>query len=290
MKNNYLIRNLDKVMDIAGQLRKCQNQFMGELIHSSFLIAHDEEMKPIIISIDCKEYALIFSSQEEFVKAFPGDNVSSLELGMNALVEILKQNRLGGYILNISSQNFYLTGSLLKGLDDLPSNLYSSNKTYTTDELKKLRHSIDNSHVEEFIRSPGTFNEFLGMMSKEVLFALVESDRDMDILECGGIIDTCGLEDKYDYYSHDGYVALFTREKMIKEVQTLKFRYLSLANFTSLVHHAIKQELRGIVINPYEECYVVPIDVLVENWSLINRTCWDERLASADYHVFLIGD
>ena len=290
LKNNYLIKDLDRFLELSDKIKECHSHLMVELVHSSFLIAHEEDMKPIILSIDGKEYALIFSSQDEFDRAFPNDNVLPLELGLKTLVEILKQNGLGGYILNISSQNFYLTGSLLKSLNDLPSDLYSSSKTYTSDELKALRDSIDNRQVEGFIQSPGTFHEFFEMMSSTVLFALVESDRDMGILEYDGVIDTCGLEDKYDYYSHNQYVALFTRQDNMKNVATSKFSYLALANFTSLVHFTIKQEFEGIIVNPDDEGYVVPVEALIKNWSFINRTCWDERLASADYNVFMIED
>ena len=107
-------------------------------------------------------------------------------------------------------------------------------------------------------------------MSSTVLFALVESDNDMGILESNGIIETYGLIDKYDYHTHKGHVALFTREDKVKSVETSKFKYLSIVNFASLVHYVIKQELGGIVINPDEDSYDLPIEVLIRNWSLIN--------------------
>jgi len=122
------------------------------------------------------------------------------------------------------------------------------------------------------------------------LFALIESDNDMDILESNGIIETIGLEDKYAYHTHNNHVPLFTREDKIRSVETSKFKYLSLVNFATLVHYTIKNEFSGIVVNPEDEAYEVPVDVLIENWSLINCTCWDERLVSAKYTIFMMGD
>jgi len=290
MKNNYLIKNLDNLMDITDQMRRYQNKFMGELIHSSLLIAHDEEMKPILFTIDGKDYALIFSSNDEFTKAFPNSSGSAVEFSLTTLVEILKDFSLDGFILNVSTQCFYMTRELLKALNDLPSNLFSSNKTYTSEELKVLKNSINNHILEDFIKTQGDYKEFFNLMPSTVLFALIESDNDMDILESNGIIETIGLEDKYTYHIHNNHVALFTREENAKRIETSKFRYLSLVNFATLVHYTIKNELSGIVINPDDEAYVVPVEVLIENWSLINRTCWDERLVSANYTIFMMGD
>ena len=290
LKNHYLIENLDNFIELSAAIKEYQNQFISELIHSSFLIAHDENKEPIILSINSKDYALLFSDDEEFKKAFPDDKVSSIEFKLSTLIEILKDFKLGGYILNVSSQNFYLTENLLKGLKDLPSNLISSNKTYDSQELKNLKDSIDNHDLEEFIKTPGNFTEFFKLMSSAVLFALVESEQDMGILESEGIIDTMGLKDKYEYHSHNNYVTLFTRKEKIKNIETSKFKYLSLVNFSSLVHYTIKEEFNGIVINPDDESYIIPVDVLIKNWSLINQTCWDERLVSANYNVFPIED
>ena len=83
------------------------------------------------------------------------------------------------------------------------------------------------------------------------------------------------------------YLALFTSEEKMCNVKTSKFRYTSLVNFASAVHTSINRELRGIVINPGDDNYIIPVEVLIENWSLIYRTCNDDRVASANYCVFL---
>ena len=88
------------------------------------------------------------------------------------------------------------------------------------------------------------------ILSSNPLFGLVISDRDMDILEEDGMIETRGLLDKYDFYHHNRYVALFTSERGLRNVETPKFRYLSLVDFALIAHHSIKNELEGIVKIP----------------------------------------
>jgi len=81
--------------------------------------------------------------------------------------------------------------------------------------------------LEDFIKTQGDYKEFFNLMPSTVLFALIESDNDMDILESNGIIETIGLEDKYAYHTHNNHVALFTREENAKRIETSKFKYLT---------------------------------------------------------------
>ena len=288
MNNTYLTGNLDNFLELTDMLREVQDRFISELIHSSFLIAVDEKYNPVCMSINGEKYAFIFTSTEEFEKTYPHDDVSSLEAELSALMDVIKPFRLGGFILNASTQNFCLTKNFLKGLDDIPSCIICSSKAYSSEELKNLRKSIDNEALENFIRTSDDYMEFFRIMSSSVLFAIAESESDMDILEHDGIVDTFGLDHKYDYYIHENHVALFTGEDKIECIESSKFRYLSLVNFASLVHYSINRELEGIVINPGEDDYIVPIDVLIENWALINQTCFDERLVSASHSLFQI--
>lgn len=288
MNNRYLTEGLNDLLELTDMLREAQDRFVSELIHSSFYLALDEKMNPIRLSINNNDYAFIFTSPEEFDKTYPSEDVPSMDIELSSLMDIIGLYKLDGLILNVSSQNFYLTKKFLKGLSDLPSNITLSSEAYSTEELKRLRKSIDNGHVEDFIRNPNNYIEFFEMMSSAVLFAVVESESDMDILEHDGIVDTFGLDTKLDYYAHRQNVVLFTSEDKAKRIKTSKFRYLSLVNFATLVHYAIKNEFEGITINPNEENYVVPVDVLIRNWALINRTCWDERMVSAGHNLFQI--
>ena len=288
MNNRYLTEGLNDFLDLTDMLREAQDRFVSELIHSSFYLALDEKMNPLRLSINNNDYAFIFTSPEEFDKAYPREDVPSMDIGLSSLMDIIHIYKLDGLILNVSTQNFYLTKKFLKGLNDLPSNITLSSEAYSTEELKRLRKSIDNRYVEDFIRKSNNYMEFFEMMSSAVLFAVVESESDMGILEHDGIVDTFGLDNKPDYYTHSQNVALFTSEDKAKGIKTSKFRYLCLVNFAALVHYAIKNEFEGITINPNEENYVVPIDVLIRNWALINRTCWDERMVSAGHNLFQI--
>ena len=288
MANRYLTENLDALIELRDMMREAHGKFISELIHSSFFLAVDFDMNPLRLSIDGDDYAFIFSTPDEFDKVYPNEDVPAMEVELSALIDILEPYRLDGLILNVSSQNFCMTKTFLEGLNDLPSCVICSSNAYSSQELKVLKDSLDNHDFENFIRTCDNHMEFFEMMSSRVLFAAVESDKDMDILEQGGIVDTFGLDHKYDYYSQNGHVSLFTSEDKVKNIKTSKFKYLALVNFATFVHYAIMNEFEGIAVNPDDENYTVPIDVLISNWGLINRTCWDEKLVYASNTLFSI--
>ena len=290
LKNNYLTKNLDSFLELSVEMKRSYNQFMSELIHSSFLIAFDEITCPVILSINNKDYALIFTSLEEFKKTFPFKEDSFLDCEFASLKDLLDCFNLEGYILNVSTQNFYITKKFLNGLDNIPSNLVSFSEEYSAEELKCLKDSINNEILEEFIKDSRGYLELFDIISSSPLFALVVSDKDMGILESDGMIRTYGIDDGYDYYTHNQYVSVFTSKNRLKEIPTSKFKYLSLVDFASLAHVAINQEYEGIIINPGEESYIVPVDILLKNWGMISQTCGDKRLVSAKHNLFLIED
>ncbi len=287
-ENNYLTKSLDDFLDLSTTLKQYRNRFISELIHSSFLVANDKSHRIMTMSLDGKRYAFIFTDEDEFRKAFPNENVSSTSLEFATLKSVLNGFKLDGFILNVSGQNLYLEKEFINDLRYVPSDTIDSSEAYSQEELQSLKGSIDNGDLEEFLKSPEGFPELIRTMSSNPLFGLVISDSDMDILEEGGMIETMGLFDKYDFYNHNGHVALFTSERGLGNVETPKFRYLSLVDFALVAHHSIRHELKGIVINPNVENYIIPTEMLIENWSLISRLCHNERLVSGRHYLFVI--
>lgn len=286
IKNNYLIKNLDDALNTSALLKKHYGRFLQELVHSTFLIAY-EESDPIILDVDGRSYAFIFTDEDEFRKSFPNDKFQSGELEMDTLIHIIKGRKLDGYILNASSQNFYMNRKLLNGLDDIPCECLSC-ESYDNEMLKQIRDSVNNEHIEWSIEMKDDLSIILERISEITMFALVVSDRDMDILEVNGMVQTFGITEDYDFYTHNGYVALFTGEYMTQFVETSKFKYLAVANVSSLAHHAISQELKGVIINPGHGDYIISTDELLKNWNFINTWCNDERLGWARYNFFRI--
>ena len=289
-KNDFLIKSLDDYLDLAASMRQRHDRFISELMHSSFLIAHDERHLPITLSLNNRDFAFIFTSGEEFKKTFPDAEEPYMKIKLAALKSILKPFNLEGFILNVSSQNFYITRELLNSLDDIPADFVSPCGGYSCDELKKLRSSIDNGNLEDFIKNPKGYSELFDIISSTALFGMMVSDKDMDVLEHDGIIGTFGIDHKYDFHTHNDYVSAFTSEDKLKEIETSKFRYSSLVNFPSLVHFTINRELKGVILNPGHDDYIIPTEALLKYWGLINRTCWNDRLAASMYDLFSIED
>ena len=289
MTNNiYLTKNLDRFLDLSATLKRYQDRFVSELINSSLLIAHDGEDLPITLTLDGKKYAFIFTDEEEFKKAFSGNDSFSLDFEFSTLKQILNEFKMDGFILNVSTQSLYLTRKFINDLNDLPSTIIDCSDAYSAEDLQYLKDSLNNENLQNSIRNSGDFIQLVKSISSNPLFALMVCDNDMEILECGGMIDALGLGDKYDFYNQKQYVALFTDKDRLKHVDTPKFRYLSLVDFSVVAHYSIKNELRGIVINPDEERHVITNEELVDNWPLINRMCHNRKLISGKRYLFII--
>ncbi len=290
IRNKYLIENLDGFLEMQIALKQKYNRLISEMIHSSFIVAHDLDLKPVEMSLDGKRYVFIFTDEEEFIKAFPADDVVAMDFEFNVLKGFINYDKFDGLILNVSSHNFYLTGKFLNDLEDVPCSSIDHSGAYSSEELKLMKNLANNEILEQFIKGSGNFSELIELISSNVLFALAVSDKDMDILEFDGVIETWGLDDRFEYYSHDQYVALFTTESKMNDIETSKFKYISLVDFATIVHYTIKNEFEGIIINPDDENYIIPIELLLKNWALINQTCFDYNLVTAKNTLFVIDD
>lgn len=288
IRNKYVLENLDGFLEMQIALKQKYDRLISEIIHSSFIVAHDLDLNPVEMSLDGKRYAFIFTDEEKFIKAFPTDDIVAMDFELAVLKGFINYDKFDGLILNVSTHNFYLTGEFLNNLKDLPSTSINHSDAYSSEELKMMKNLANNEKLEQFIKGSGNLSEMIEMISSNVLFALAVSDKDMGILEFDGVIETWGLDDRFEYYSHDQYVALFTGESKMKDIETSKFKYLSLVDFATIVHYTIKNEFEGIIINPDDEGYRIPIETLIRNWALINKTCFDYNLVTAKNTLFVI--
>ena len=71
-------------------IAKLQRFILGGVIHSSFLIAHDESHLPASLTLDNRRYTFIFTDEDEFRKAFSADDISSRKFELKTLRDILK--------------------------------------------------------------------------------------------------------------------------------------------------------------------------------------------------------
>ena len=288
MDNFYLKMNMDNFIKVSEILKKHYARFSQELAHAAFLIAHDEKHLPRAMFLNGKKYAFIFTDSKEYEKAF-GEDEQYMKFDIPTLKDIARDFKLEGLILNVSSQNMYLTRRMLDALDDIPSK-WDSSESYFSEELKLMKENADNEMLETFIRNDGNADEIFEVIAESVLFALQVSEKDMSVLDKGGILNTFGIDRKYELYDDDGYVPVFTRSDGAASVETSKFKYLSIVNFPSVVHYAIQKEFKGIIINPQSDRYVIPVETLLVKWGLIYETCNDAKLASSNHVLFSIGD
>ncbi len=86
------------------------------------------------------------------------------------------------------------------------------------------------------------------------------------------------------------YATVFTSEAKIRSVQTPLNKYSQLVNFSEMVTFLLNSGMDGIIINPSEEHVMITREVLMEYYGVLEKTCKDERMNSAIFHMFVMEE
>ena len=273
------------------------NRIGAELAHSCLIIAGDVIGDGIAIrniDVQGERYGLLFTDMDEFAKVFPDYDVGSHMHSIDVYLDMLADLDLDGFVINLKGECFILPAEGIEGFIGRPQNRYPSEDSYTSKELRKIRDSIDNSSLEDFIENPqnvGRYEELFAKMSASTILALRLTSRNLDGMAEDGMISLD--EDKPVGFLHSEriggrYATVFTSEERMASIDTPFNRYLQIVNFSQMTFFILSEDMDGIVINPGEENIVITRDVLLEFSSLLERTCNDSRLNSSVHHMFLM--
>ncbi len=302
-KQNIKHENLRNVMaeiqkDYEGASEEAYDRLFKEFIHSNLICAgekHNDEFKFSTVKfINGMELAALFTDMDEFRKVFPDFDVESHEFPFRSYVETLKKSKLYGIIVNIESEAFVMPKDVLIDLDDEFSPSFSDEDSYTSNELKDLKDSIDNGTLEEFIANPeniGRYEELFDLISESTMLTMLLSRDDLTCHAEDGIIsmkETGPLGYHYTEKGSGQYATVFTSESKMDYVTTPLNKYSQIVNFAQMVYHILQDDLDGIIINPGSENILLTRAVLLEFSPIVEKTCNDSRLNTAIFHMFLM--
>ena len=272
-------------------------RMMAEIRHSSLIVAGNVEMNKINIPTmvnDMGTYGALFTDMNEFEKVFPDFPVGASENSIDYYLEMLEQSDLSGFIVNAKSDFFVLPREILDFIDDIPEYSFPSDDSYTSEELKNLKDSIDNSSLESFIMDSsniGRYEELFDEISKSTLLALRLSRENVDGMAEDGIIsmkESGPIGFLYMDTLGGKYAVAFTSEEKISSVNIPLNKYSQIINFSQMTNYMLADDMDGIIINPNSENILLTRDVMLEFSNLLEKTCNNHKLNSGIYHMFLI--
>ncbi|MBQ6100246.1 MAG: SseB family protein [Methanobrevibacter sp.] len=251
----------------------------GEL---NFIIYEDEGMK----------FTPLFTDLDEFHKFFKEGEIEALNNTFELYQNILKTTEIEGYILNPSSEKYLFKKEFILSIKDVPKTFFYSNDPYTSDELKKIMDSINNSDLEEFIKNRQNIGDYEGLferLSNSDILTLMVSDIDLKDRMVNGIVDmqkTGPLAGMFLDNVGGVYATIFSAKDKIQNVKTPKFKYAQIVNLATLVNFVLTEDMDGIVLNPESDNVLIPRSKLL-NYSLgFERFANDEKLSASMYYLF----
>ena len=273
------------------------DMILGELKHSSFIIAADFEGVKQMATIERngKRYGFLFTDMDEFNSFVPSGACGSNSCDFALYKEMVECGDVDGFILNPQSEGFIIIREIFDAIRHLPQNDYAPVDAYTSEELKIIKDSIDNIKLESFIADSSNiakYDELFEEISNSTLLTLMVSRENLDDFAQNGVICTREHPMGFLYIDKIGgkYATVYTSEQKIANVTTPLNKYSQLVNFSQLANYTLNDDLDGIIINPNCENIMIGRDVLLEYWPLLENECNDSRLYSAIMHMFLIEE
>lgn len=270
-------------------------RLINEFRYSNLLIPAKREndtLNFIIYDDEDAKITPLFTDRDEFRKFYRDEDIQVLENTFELYQNVIRTTDIEGYILNPASEKYLFTDEFILGIDNIPkTNFYSSNP-YTKSELRKLKDSIDNEALEEFIENPSNRGYFEGLferLSQSTVLALMLSDEDLSPYAEHDIISmqkTGPLAQLYIDRIGGEYATVFTSEEKMKSVNADRFRYSQIVNVATLVNFVLSEDMDGIVINPESDNVLIPRSELLKYSLGFEKFANDERLSTSIFYMF----
>ena len=296
IKHEYLRRVIEEVESQGDDpsVESLENM-VNEIKHSCLIMAADIMADGInfpSVNINDEDFALLFTDLDEFHKVFPNNEYGAHENVFGFFREVLNHTNIKGFIINIESECFIIWDELVEMFGDMPVCNFNSEDSYTTEELKQLKDSINNDDLEKFIEDPqniGRYEELFDKISQSHLLILRLIQNDFgDELEDGVMnlkeIGPAGFLYKDDFYGN--YAPVYTSESKMSNVHTHLNKFSQLVNFSQMANSVLAEDMDGIIINPSTDNLLITRDVLLEFSPVLEEICNDSKLNSGIYHIF----
>ena len=209
------------------------------------------------------DFVPLFTDFHEYEKhehpkdAFPQSNEFSFYL------DFLSNEDIEGFIINPESEQFFIGSEFFEIM--MPNHAFDNKgKRPTSDEMIKIRQSIDNASLKEYLK--GTV--FINL--HELMDKLTETDS-LTLLKSKDPIKTeidIMPRERTPLYVHrlrrDRYALIFTGDEEIN-VSSRDGYFCQLVDMPFLMKHVLNSDLEGIILNPNSDNIKISRDA-IRHW------------------------
>lgn len=240
-----------------------------------------------ILSFGDEDYAPVFTDIFEFQKAnLEGDptlmaNDFEIYLGFLDL-------GLDGIIIDVEGERFPLPKKITELIKPNPS---FNPIQLTLDEVIKIRNSVDNSELEDFISDESNLLDYDGLMnllSRSDIFTVVLSKGDLKDNAKDGVLQVCDVGElplAVTSNMGESYALVYSSEDEIWQKDNPLYPYSQLVSLPEFVHKALLCDMDGIILNENSQNIRIPREYLIRFFKNLENP---DTMKYEDY-AFILG-
>ena len=279
-------KNLKKQYDIFTQTDEFE-LLISELEFSTLLLPMDEETHQVpIINFEDEYYIPLFTDIHEFEKVDFGDDLTVTANNFEVYLDLL-DSEINGLIIDLEGMRFPITSEMKEGFSTYPK---IEKHNVSIDEIKKIKSSIDNSDLDEFLSHEENFWDYerlLDWMLKSDIFCVGLSLTDISEGSDNGIIRVDHhMPNAVHQEFNESYALIYSSESEIKPKDNPLYPYAQLVNLRDFIFNVLHEDLDGILLNENSQSIIIPREFLfefIEGQEMDDPKIYDE-------FAFVLGD
>lgn len=269
MNRTITHKHLKRQFDIFEKTSKLED-LLAELQFSTLLLPiniEDGNLEFPILLADEERYAPVFTDVYEYNKIdFPGTftlMAHEFDFYLNLLDE-----KIDGILIDVDGDRFPLTKEFQSVVNSNHIFDYDP-QVFTLNEIRKIKDSIDNEELEEFLKDESNwwdYERLMELLLKSDLFTVILSEEDISSKAENGVIslhDVDTLPRALVAKATEHYALIYTKEDEVMPKNNPIHPYLQLVNLPELIKSVLLDDLDGIIINENSQNITIPREFLL---------------------------
>lgn len=301
VSNNYLIKAAEELEKNPGD-EKALNNFVLELKVSNLLIPAFEEEDELVFETLISEddgvvYLPLFTGEDEFKKHYADDSeYAPLDNEFEIYAGIVADEEIDGIVLDVEGKSLEIPRDIIDFAAEDYSISYDDIPLRSLDEIRKVFENPSNDELVAFISdeaNAGDFERLMAELSYSNVMNLVVSADSLDEFAQDGVIkaedvggfNLCTLED-----AESRHAIIFTgRDEASKAIKDDGLNYyVQLTRVSELFEFVLRNDMDGVIINPFGEEFLIPRSEFLSQASGIAMIAEDAGFRNCLDYAFLL--
>ena len=292
MNKTITHKHLKRQFDIFNETEEIDDLF-AELQFSTLLLPVDIESDTLafpLLNFEDRKYAPVFTDVHEYNKCSQLSGFHLMPNDFDFYLNLLDE-KIDGIIIDVEGERFPLTKEIRAFVSPNSTFDYDPN-VFTIEEIKRMKESINNCELEEFLKDEANFWDYEKLMDLLLdanLFKVALSKDDLSCKAEDGVIslhEIGNLPSAITTKFTDSYALVYSSESEVKPKNNPMNPYLQLVNLPELIKRVLLDDLDGIVLNENTQNITIPREFLLDFLKDFNCPNIDEY----DDYAFVLSD